>query len=159
MIHRELTPLWKAINALRAGGITTTISNHDHSGDVGDGDTFDAANLTSGAAVDGYVLTADGSAGAAWEVLPFDAVTTKTGVYTAQATDRAIICNSATAFTVTLLGATGSGQRLTIKNINTGLVTVDGASSDTIDGSDNVKLAQWDAVQIVDYAANKWAVV
>lgn len=41
--------------------------NHDHSGDAGDGGTFDAANLTSGAAADGTVLTADGAGGAAWE--------------------------------------------------------------------------------------------
>ena len=43
------------------------LSNHDHSGDAGDGGTFDAANLTSGAATDGQVLTADGAGGAAWE--------------------------------------------------------------------------------------------
>jgi hypothetical protein len=43
------------------------ISDHDHSGDAGDGGTFDAANLTSASAGDGDVLTADGSGGAAWE--------------------------------------------------------------------------------------------
>jgi hypothetical protein len=40
--------------------------NHDHSGDAGDGSTFDAANLTSGSATAGDVLTADGVGGAAW---------------------------------------------------------------------------------------------
>jgi hypothetical protein len=44
-----------------------TLGDHDHSGDAGDGGTFDAANLTSGAADDGHVLTADGAGGAAWE--------------------------------------------------------------------------------------------
>jgi hypothetical protein len=43
------------------------LADHDHSGDAGDGGTFDAANLTSGAATDGQVLTADGFGGAAWE--------------------------------------------------------------------------------------------
>ncbi len=47
-----------------------TLSDHDHSGDAGDGGTFDAANLTSGVAPDGYVLTADGVGGAAWEAVP-----------------------------------------------------------------------------------------
>lgn len=47
--------------------ISATITDHDHSGDAGDGGTFDAANLTSGAADDGHVLTADGAGGAAWE--------------------------------------------------------------------------------------------
>lgn len=46
------------------------LTNHDHSGDAGDGGTFDAANLTSDAADDGDVLTADGLGGAAWEALP-----------------------------------------------------------------------------------------
>lgn len=46
-------------------------ADHDHSGDAGDGGTFDAANLTSGAATDGQVLTADGAAGAAWETPPY----------------------------------------------------------------------------------------
>lgn len=44
-----------------------TLADHDHSGDAGDGGTFDAANLTSGAATDGHVLTADGAGGTAWE--------------------------------------------------------------------------------------------
>ncbi len=47
-----------------AGG---ALADHDHSGDAGDGGTFDAANLTSGAAGDGQVLTADGAGGIAWE--------------------------------------------------------------------------------------------
>jgi len=43
------------------------IGDHDHSGDPGDGGTFDAANLTAGASDDGDVLTSDGLGGAAWE--------------------------------------------------------------------------------------------
>ena len=45
----------------------TTLADHDHSGDAGDGGTFDAANLTSGAATDGQVPTADGIGGITWE--------------------------------------------------------------------------------------------
>ena len=48
----------------------TTVPDHDHSGDTGDGGTFDGTNVTSGAAGDGTVLTADGASGAAWEALP-----------------------------------------------------------------------------------------
>jgi len=46
------------------------IADHDHSGNAGDGGTFDAANLTSGASGDGDVLTSDGAGGAAWEPVP-----------------------------------------------------------------------------------------
>jgi hypothetical protein len=47
--------------------VLRNLPDHDHSGDSGDGGTFDAANLTSGAAADGHVLTADGAGGADWE--------------------------------------------------------------------------------------------
>lgn len=62
----------EAWNYLRVASMENGIEfvgfpNHDHSGNAGDGDTFDAANLTSGAATDGQVLTADGAGGAAWE--------------------------------------------------------------------------------------------
>lgn len=67
---RRLTSHEKRVERLEAlenaGAGSSTIGNHDHSGDAGDGGTFDAANLTSGAATDGQVLTADGSGGAAW---------------------------------------------------------------------------------------------
>ena len=58
------------ITAAEPGTGGGALADHDHSGDSGDGGTFDAANLTSGAATDGYVLTADGSGGAAWEAAP-----------------------------------------------------------------------------------------
>jgi len=47
----------------------TSVPNHDHSGDAGDGGSFDAANLASGGAAAGYVLTADGAGGMAEAVL------------------------------------------------------------------------------------------
>ncbi len=49
--------------------VVTGTQDHDHSGDAGDGGTFDAANLGSGAATFGYVLMADGAGGAAWEAV------------------------------------------------------------------------------------------
>lgn len=48
-------------------GTGASPADHDHAGVAGDGGTFDAANLTSGTATDGYVLTSDGSGGATWE--------------------------------------------------------------------------------------------
>ena len=87
------------------------------------------------------------------------AVVTKTADYTATTADNVIICNKATAMTITLPAATGKGQEFTIKNINAGTVTVDGNSSDTIDGSATKDLLQWASITIIDYAANAWAVV
>lgn len=85
--------------------------------------------------------------------------TTQTDTYNVAATDELVVCNKATALTVNLPAATGSGRYLEIKNINTGVVTLDGASSDTIDGEDTQYLYDWEGVQIVDYATNKWVVV
>jgi hypothetical protein len=87
------------------------------------------------------------------------AVTTKTTTYTITKADEVIVCNSTTPFTVTLPVATGSGQTYAIKNINTGAVTVEGDSSDTIDGSLNQSLNQWDDIQLTDYAANAWVII
>jgi len=58
-----------ALTAEVAAHMAAPLEDHDHSGDEGDGGTFDAANLTSGAAPDGQVLTADGAGGAAWEAV------------------------------------------------------------------------------------------
>lgn len=87
------------------------------------------------------------------------AVATKTTTYVLTDADECVVCNSTSAFTVTLPVATGSGRWYAVKNISTGTVTVDGNSSDTIDGSASVNLMQWEAVQLVDYAANKWVIV
>lgn len=83
----------------------------------------------------------------------------KTTTYGILATDDVIICNSATAFTVTLPTASGSGKLVEVKNINSGVVTIEGASSDTIDGDLNIAILQWESVSLVDYAANKWVIV
>lgn len=41
--------------------------DHDHSGDEGDGGQFDVANLSSGAATEGQIPTADGAGNITWE--------------------------------------------------------------------------------------------
>lgn len=86
-------------------------------------------------------------------------VVTKTDSYTATTEDGLIVCNKATAMTITLPVASGTGKILHIKNIGAGLVTVDGDTGDTIDGSTTAGLVQWDSITIMDYAANSWVVI
>lgn len=86
-------------------------------------------------------------------------VVTKTSGYTATTGDDVIVCNSTTAFTVTLPAATGSGQTYAISNINTGAITLEGDSSDTINGDLNQTIDQWACIQVVDYAANAWVII
>ena len=73
-------------------------------------------------------------------------------------TDYTVICNKATSFTVTLPTAV-VGQIFTIKNINTGIVTLEGSGADTIDGNLNLTIDQWDAVKLQCYIANKWVII
>lgn len=82
----------------------------------------------------------------------------KTANYTVQENDDLIVCSSIAGFTVTLLEATGSGRILNIKNLNTGLIIVDGDGS-TIDGETMQTLSQYDNLQICDYAAGLWIII
>jgi hypothetical protein len=84
--------------------------------------------------------------------------TVVTDTYTVRPTDQLVVCNKPTAFTVTLPTAV-IGQRYTIKNINTGTVTVDGAGADTIDGSATQDIYQWESMQLQCFAANTWGIL
>lgn len=88
--------------------------------------------------------------------IPFDQggtiydITTKTDDYTATSEDNVILCNKATAMTITLPEASGhEGRVYNIKNINIGTVTVDADGSQTIDGNLTVNLAQYDSLTII----------
>jgi hypothetical protein len=85
-------------------------------------------------------------------------ITTATDTYTVLVSDETVICNKATAFTVTLPTAV-VGQRFNFKNIGAGTVTLEGAGSDTIDGDLNQAIYQWEGVQVICIAANTWSVI
>ena len=67
-------------------------------------------------------------------------IVTVTGTYTALSTDEVILCNSASAMTVNIpqsstVGSSTFTKRYLIININTGVVTLDPYSTETINGS------------------------
>lgn len=70
-----------------------------------------------------------------------------------------IICDRATGMTINLLSATGSGFYIIIKNINSGIVTIDRKGTDIIDGDISKTLSQWNSISLVDYISGKWVVV
>ena len=82
----------------------------------------------------------------------------KTDTYLLTAADDLVVCNKTSAMTINLPAATGSGKVFVIKNINTGTVTVDGNSDDTVEDETAQELLQWDSMTIVDYVANKWII-
>ena len=88
--------------------------------------------------------------------LPF---TNKTGAYVVDNEDCVVNC-TANTFTVTLPTAVGiEGQYFIIKNSGTGVITIDGDGSETIDGAANKVLAvQYESLTVVSNGAN-WVVV
>ena len=82
----------------------------------------------------------------------------KTTAYTVTTADKIVNATSGT-FTITLPTAVGiTGQEFVIKNSGSGVVTVDGNSTETIDGATTVDLNQYDSITVVSDGAN-WIVI
>lgn len=147
------------------------LPNHDHSGSKNDhGGTFDAANLTSGTATDGHVLTADGSGGAAWEVLPdIAAGDVDSGTATA---GQALIADGAggadwgdpgTGFEANLLASTGEAAGAIIvadgadgadwDTLTVGLVDAEASTAGQVMRADGAGAAAWDNLVAADLDA------
>ena len=88
--------------------------------------------------------------------LPF---TNQTGAYTVDNTDCVVNC-TANTFTVTLPTAVGiEGQYFVVKNSGTGVITIDGNGSETIDGATTKILAvQYESMTVISDGAN-WKVI
>jgi hypothetical protein len=89
--------------------------------------------------------------------IPAAVIKSETTTYTVLTTDDVVLCNG--TFTVTLPAATGSGKVHNIKNIGTGLITLEGNLEDVIDGELNQTIYQWENIQVVDGAANTWYIL
>jgi hypothetical protein len=86
------------------------------------------------------------------------AVRTVTDTTTLTAADYTVVCNKGTAMTVNLPAAV-VGTVYVVKNINTGTVTIDANSTDTIDGAATKDLTQWQSATLQCYAANSWVLI
>ena len=89
----------------------------------------------------------------------YSSVTVQNDSYTVQASDFLIVADKSGSMNINLPAATGSGRQLVIKSINLGPVTVEGNTTDTIDGELNQPLSQWDGMTVVDYASGKWVII
>jgi hypothetical protein len=85
-------------------------------------------------------------------------ITTVVDTYQVLTSDETVICNKATNFTVTLPVAV-VGQKFDIKNIGVGVVTIDGAGTDVIDGETTQSITQWENLTIQCNAANQWIIL
>lgn len=97
-----------------------------------------------------------GTGGGASTTLPFSS---KTSAYTIDNTDCVIDCTTGT-FTVTLPTSVGlEGQYFIIKNSGNGIITIDGAGSETIDGQLNKLLAvQYESITVISDGTN-WKII
>lgn len=111
---------------------------------------------TSGGTI-GQHLTTDGSGTTSWRYA--DKATAKTTTYTATGDETVIACDATSAaFTVTLPAAASyTGKRYVIKKTDssTNAVTIDGNSSETIDGATTTTInTQYEAIEIVCDGSN-----
>jgi len=108
------------------------------------------------------VLTNDGSGGLSWGTgsNTTETLTVITGATAVTiGTDTRHIANGVSNFTVTLSTAVGNdGKKFKLKNINTGIVTIDPNSAETIDGALTVTVNQYSSVDMVAYSGN-WYLV
>lgn len=86
-------------------------------------------------------------------------VAVATASYVVAITDVSVVMNSATATTITLPAATGSGRQVMLKSVGAGAAVVTPAGADTIDGETTQTLTQWSAFAVLDYAPGKWAIL
>ena len=111
-------------------------------------------NITasSGVTIDGVDL----SVGIPWTIL------SKSADYTVTTADGAHVCIFCTSgtFTVTLYAASGNtGRTVHVKNMGTGVITVDGNAAETIDGALTATLTdQYDEISLTTDGSN-WAKV
>jgi hypothetical protein len=79
--------------------------------------------------------------------------------YVLNRTDDLVVCNKTGDMTLTLVPATGYGKIIQVKNINTGIVTIDPDGTDTIEDEVSFDLYQGESLVIVDYVSGKWTAV
>lgn len=84
--------------------------------------------------------------------------TAKTANYTITTADSVIDCTSNT-FTVTLPTASGAdGSFYDVKNSGTGIITLDGDGSETIDGFSNIQIPNGDSFTVLSNGTN-WIII
>ncbi len=125
---------------------------------IGNGTTTNARTNVMVARNDGHVGIGTNTPNSIFEVNGASAtkVNIITGATTLTKFHSTVLCNSASNFTVTLPTAVGiSGRLYTIKNISTGIVTVDGNGSEKIDNALTVLLSiKFSYINIISDGSN-----
>jgi len=81
----------------------------------------------------------------------------ESGTYTLVPEDEVVLCTG--TFTISLMAADGGGGVYTLKNIGTGVITVDADGTETIDGELTQVLLENDSITIFDGASGLWYIL
>lgn len=89
-----------------------------------------------------------------------NSVKTVLDTYTALTTDDTLLCSSSAGFTLTLFSVVGNtGKRLTIINVGTGAITIDGNGSETIGGAATQTLNYQYNNLVIESDGSNWQIV
>ncbi|MDD5651339.1 MAG: hypothetical protein PHF86_13150 [Candidatus Nanoarchaeia archaeon] len=88
-----------------------------------------------------------------------ESVSTVTTDYNLTDGNDIIIVSANSGTNINLKAATGSVKNYKIKSIGTGTITISANGTDTIDNETYQTITQWECINIVDYAAGKWAII
>jgi hypothetical protein len=114
------------------------------------GTTYAAPTLDNEVATKKYVDDNSGGGGVSYSSREVSTTTTTT------TTDDLVFANG--NFTITLHAASTFIKPVTIKNISTGIITVDGNDSETIDGNLTITLNQYDSATLMSNGTNVYII-
>jgi predicted aspartyl protease len=118
---------------------------------VNDGDP-DQVLKTDGSGVLSWVDQASGGGGFTYSAITADP--------SPAVKDTHYSCTGTFTITLPAVSGTTAGDQIRVKNIGTGTVTIDGASSETVDGSTTFAMdVQWSAVTLVSNGSTGWEIV
>lgn len=75
-------------------------------------------------------------------------ITAKSAAYTAVKND-VVLCTGTFTVTLTAAATVATGGIIVVKNVSTGVITVDGNGAETIDGNATIELVQWDSIALI----------
>jgi hypothetical protein len=122
-------------------------------------------SFTAGAGIDNYVLTYDHST-TSWGAeasqgggggFTYSAITADPAP---AVKDTHYSCTGSFTITLPAVSGTTAGDQIRVKNIGTGTVTIDGASSETVDGATTFAMdVQWSSITLVSNGSTGWEIV
>lgn len=85
-------------------------------------------------------------------------VNSVTGATTLTATDSLVVCDGTFTITLPAVADVNTGKIYYIKNIGTGLITLDGDGTETIDDDTTQPIASYESMEVISDGSEWWTV-